>query len=309
MDIKTAAERLVQGQLVAFPTETVYGLGADAENAQALDRLYRVKGRPKNHPVIVHIGRKEELEYWATKIPPYAFQLAEEFWPGPMTLLLPRTSHALDAVTGGQEIVGIRFPSHPVAISLLNEFHKRGGHGVAAPSANRFGHVSPTSAHDVAEELGEFLDEEDVILDGGECEVGIESTIIDCTGESPRIIRLGAITYEMIKNVTPITAKELNSKIRVSGNLPRHYSPNAKVQINQTPKPGEGFLALADLETPSGVIRLAAPRNVEEFAHQLYAALRKADVMGLQFVSVILPEGSGLAEAIKDRVTRAASEG
>ena len=309
MDIKSAALALKQGHLVAFPTETVYGLGADAENLQALIRMYEVKGRPKDHPVIVHIGNIEELEYWAKEIPAYACALAEKYWPGPMTLLLPRTNHALDAITGGQEIVGIRFPSHPIAQELLREFHRLGGHGIAAPSANRFGNVSPTSAEDVVEELGDFLGEEDLIIDGGDCQVGIESTIIDCTGNAPRIVRLGAITKEMIEEVTSLNNLGSVLKIRASGTLPRHYSPRAKVLIDQQAVAGQGLIALSDQPTPAGVIRLASPSSIEEYAHDLYGALRKADAEGLSEVCVFLPKGGGLAEAIRDRVMRAASEG
>ena len=309
MDIKSAALTLKQGHLVAFPTETVYGLGADAENLQALNRMYEVKGRPKDHPVIVHIGNIEELDFWAKEIPAYARALAEKYWPGPMTLLLPRTKHALDAITGGQEIVGIRFPSHPIAQELLREFHRLGGHGIAAPSANRFGNVSPTSAEDVVEELGDFLGEEDLIIDGGDCQVGIESTIIDCKGNAPRIVRLGAITKEMIEEVSSLNGLESVSKIRASGTLPRHYSPRAKVLIDHMPVAGQGLIALSDKSTPPGVIRLASPSSVEEYAHDLYGALRKADAEGLSEVCVFLPKGGGLAEAIRDRVVRAASEG
>ena len=309
MDIKSAALTLKQGHLVAFPTETVYGLGVDAENLQALNRMYEVKGRPKDHPVIVHIGNIEELDYWAKEIPAYARALAEKFWPGPMTLLLPRTKHALDAITGGQEIVGIRFPSHPIAQELLREFHRLGGHGIAAPSANRFGNVSPTSAEDVVEELGDFLGEEDLIIDGGDCQVGIESTIIDCTGDAPRIVRLGAITKEMIEEVIEIRDLQSNSTIRASGTLPRHYSPRAKVLIDQVPVKGQGMIALSGQSTPSGVMRLASPETIEDYAHDLYGALRKADAEGLREICVFLPEGDGLAEAIRDRVMRAASEG
>ena len=309
MELHSAATKLKSGYLVAFPTETVYGLGADAENLSALNRLYEVKGRPKNHPVIVHIGDISQLHFWVDSIPEYATRLAKEFWPGPMTLLLQRSTHALNAVTGGQEAVGIRMPSHPVALQLLNEFHQLGGHGVAAPSANRFGSVSPTTAEAVREELSDFLYADDLILDGGESEVGIESTIIDCTGPAPRILRPGAITAEMVLRVSGLAIEQDNSKIRFSGGLAKHYSPRAKVVINQIPKNGEGFIALSTIETPAEAIRLASPKSVEEFAHVLYVALRKADALQLQKVCVLLPDGNGLANAIRDRVTRAASEG
>jgi L-threonylcarbamoyladenylate synthase len=200
--MRDAAVNLVRGALVAFPTETVYGLGADATNAAAVARIYEVKGRPTNHPLIVHIGNLEYLEQWISDIPEYAITLAREFWPGPMTLILQRSELAKDFVTGGQDTVGIRIPSNSLALALLEAFHKLGGQGVAAPSANRFGQVSPTTAQAVQEELGEFLLDTDLILDGGSSEVGLESTIIDCTGELPRILRPGAITVEMIEEVT-----------------------------------------------------------------------------------------------------------
>ena len=303
-----ASSLLFGDDLVAFPTETVYGLGANAENFSAINRLYEVKDRPKNHPVIVHIGNISELDYWAQEIPEYAKDLAEAFWPGPMTLLLKRTSKASDAITGGQDVVGVRLPSHPVALELLNQFHRLGGHGVVAPSANRFGGVSPTTAQAVEEELGEYLNEDDVILDGGECDVGIESTIIECTGNAPRILRLGAITSEMIQSICHLDVNESESGIRVSGALAKHYSPRARVLIDEIPKLGDGLIALSKFETPNGVSRLASPVNVEEFAHQLYAAFRRADALQLERVSVYLPEGEGLASAIRDRVTRAASQ-
>mgnify|MGYP003333814167 CR=1 FL=1 len=296
------------GGLIAFPTETVYGLGADAENSEALERLYEVKGRPKDHPVIVHIGNLDYLDYWAKEVPQYALDLGKRFWPGPMTLLLPRSNKALDQVTGGQEVVGIRIPSHPLAQELLNTFHRMGGYGVAAPSANRFGHVSPTNAVAVKDELGPYLSSEDLVIDGGQCEVGIESTIIDCTGDQPQILRLGAITEAMINEVTPISSSEAKTQVRVSGNLPRHYAPNAKILLNKSTQPGDGFLASASYETPADAIRLASPRNVEEFAHDLYQALRRADEMGLARVIVVEPEGDGLAAAIRDRLTRASQQ-
>ncbi len=215
--LNQAAKRLNGGALVAFPTETVYGLGADAENESAIARMYEVKGRPTNHPVIVHISNQNLVSYWAEEIPDYAISLMRKFWPGPMTLILKRSEKAKDFITGGQEFVGLRIPSNPIALKLLSEFELLGGHGVAAPSANRFGSVSPTSASDVAEEIGALLGEDDLILDGGASEVGVESTIIDCSRELPRILRLGAITEAMIESVTPIDTDSNLAEIRVSG--------------------------------------------------------------------------------------------
>jgi L-threonylcarbamoyladenylate synthase len=202
--LAAAAQALKNGSLVAFPTETVYGLGADATNAQAVARIYEVKGRPPDHPLIVHIADLEYLEQWISDIPEYAIALAREFWPGPMTLILQRSKLAKDFITGGQSTVGIRIPDNSLALGLLEAFHKLGGAGIAAPSANRFGQVSPTTAEAVQEELGKYLLATDLVLDGGQSSVGVESTIIDCTGEFPRILRPGAITIEMIEEVTGI---------------------------------------------------------------------------------------------------------
>lgn len=306
--IAQAAKTLEEGHLVAFPTETVYGLGAGATNSEAVARIYSVKGRPADHPLIVHISSMEDMGEWAADIPEYAIKLAREFWPGPMTLIFKRSELAKDFITGGQETVGVRVPQHPIALALLEEFKKAGGKGVAAPSANRFGAVSPTTARAVEEELSEFLGEKDLILDGGPSQVGVESTIIDCTSINPRILRLGAITKEMIEAVTGI--KVVNSEsiatIRVSGSLESHYSPRARVMLDTTPSAGSGFLALSEINTPDGVIRLASPKSLEEFANVLYESFRQADKQGLEEVVVIQPIGIGLAEAIRDRLMRAA---
>ena len=242
------------------------------------------------------------------QVPEYAITLGRDFWPGPMTLIFKRSTLAQDFITGGQNTVGIRVPDHVVALALLEAFHTLGGRGIAAPSANRFGHVSPTTAQAVSDELSEYLNPEDQILDGGPCNVGVESTIIDCTGDAPRVLRPGGITIEMIKDstgLTPCEAVVLKEEIRVSGSLEKHYAPAAKVLLDTTPIAGQGFIALADSKTPEGVIRLAAPKNVDEFARDLYAALRKADDMGLAEVVVEQPQGGGLAIAIRDRLERA----
>ena len=305
--LNQAAKRLQIGALVAFPTETVYGLGVDAENEPAVARMYEVKGRPANHPVIVHISDQNLVSYWAEEIPEYAIALMRKFWPGPMTLILKRSKNAKDFITGSQEFVGLRIPSNPIALKLLSEFESLGGHGVAAPSANRFGSVSPTSAKDVAEEIGELLGEEDLILDGGTSEVGVESTIIDCSRELPRILRLGAVTEAMIETVTPIDTDSNLEEIRVSGSLTRHYSPRAKVVIDRKAKPGEGLIALSDIPTPDGAVRLTAPDSVEDYARSLYSALRKGDSAGLGVIVVNPPRGEGLAAAIRDRILRASA--
>lgn len=316
-----AAKLLHDGGLVAFPTETVYGLGADACNAQAVAKIYEVKGRPADHPLIVHVSSMNHLGQWASEIPDFAIKLARDFWPGPMTLILKRSELAKDFITGGQDTVGVRVPNHVVALALLEAAEQIGIKGIAAPSANRFGHVSPTSAAAVQAELGAFMKETDLVLDGGSCAVGVESTIIDCTGDIPRVLRPGAITDEMIVESTGLKIfrnyrfiddgegfvfVQPKEEIRVSGSLENHYSPDATVILDQQPTVGQGFIALASIATPEGVIRLASPENNEEFARELYAALREGDVRGLTHVVVISPNGQDIAIAIRDRLTRAA---
>ena len=307
-DLVAAAKALKNGHLVAFPTETVYGLGADAENESAVARIYLAKGRPADHPLIVHIYSQSELSYWAKAVPEYALALANTFWPGPMTLILERSAAARDFVTGGQDTVGVRVPNHPVALELLAEFLKLGGKGIAAPSANRFGQVSPTTADAVRDELGHHLEKDDVILDGGFSEVGIESTIIDCRGSSPKILRPGSITAEMIEAVTALSVDETQSTIRVSGALENHYAPKAKVILDGVPEAGDGFIAFSNMETPDGVIRLAAPKTLEQFAKELYQSLREADKQSLSRVVIWQPTGQGLAIAIRDRLLRASTK-
>ncbi len=303
----SAAKHLIAGDLVAFPTETVYGLGADASNSKAVARIYSVKGRPNDHPLIVHIASMDRMGDWASDVPEYAIALARNFWPGPMTLVLKRSELAGDFVTGGQDTVGVRVPDHVVALALLEAFEKAGGKGVAAPSANRFGHVSPTTADAVVEELADYLSKDDLVLDGGVCAVGVESTIIDCTGTAPSVLRPGAISAAMIEEYTGLKVMQSGSEIRVSGSLENHYAPVAKVLLCETPIAGQGFIALAAIETPEGVIRLASPIDDEEFARILYSALRDADARGLSGVVVVQPIGIGIAVAIRDRLARAAN--
>ena len=315
--VSKAAANLMAGNLVAFPTETVYGLGADACNAEAVARIYSVKGRPADHPLIVHVASMEGLGDWADDVPGYAISLARDFWPGPMTLIVNRSELAGDFVTGGQDTVGVRVPDHPVALGLLEAFARAGGKGVAAPSANRFGNVSPTTAQAVADELSDYLGKADQILDGGQCQVGVESTIIDCTGNEPRILRPGAVTAEMIEESTGLVVGDSASvdgsavergEIRVSGSLDSHYAPLAKVVLDQSPLAGQGFIAMVDVESPEGVVRLAAPESNDDFARILYSALRAADVQGLTIVVVEQPSGDGIAVAIRDRLKRAANK-
>jgi L-threonylcarbamoyladenylate synthase len=303
-----AAANLLAGGLVVFPTETVYGLGADACNPDAVARIYSVKGRPADHPLIVHIASMAGLGDWADDVPGYAIALARDFWPGPMTLVVKRSALAGDFVTGGQDTVGVRVPDHPVALGLLEAFERAGGKGVAAPSANRFGNVSPTTAHAVSDELGDYLAAGDQILDGGACDVGVESTIIDCTGSVPKVLRPGAITAQMIAESTGLEVNGVveESAIRVSGSLEAHYAPAATVVLDQSPVAGQGFIAMADIPTGDGVVRLAAPKTHDEFARVLYSSLRAADEQGLETVVVEQPVGDGIAIAIRDRLKRAA---
>ena len=307
--IQDATESLLAGNLVAFPTETVYGLGADATNERAVARIYEVKGRPTNHPLIVHISSINNLDKWARNIPEYAIKLARNFWPGPMTLILPRTELAKDFITGGQDNVGIRVPAHTVALALLKEFESQGGYGIAAPSANRFGKVSPTCAEDVYEELSNYLSVNDLIIDGSPSIVGVESTIINCTKSSPLILRPGGITSAMINDLLKIcidSDRIRNSKeIKVPGLLDSHYAPNARVFISGVPQPGDGLIALNNFSTPEGVIRLASPINNEEFARVLYNSFRLGDNKRLANIYVIPPIGNDIGVAIRDRLQKA----
>ena len=311
--IKDAAAALIRGDLVAFPTETVYGLGADATNEDAVRKVYDVKGRPIGHPLIIHISSIVNLDIWAKDIPEYAVKLAQAFWPGPMTLILPRTDLAKDFITGSQDNVGIRIPSHTIALALLKEFEDQGGLGVAAPSANRFGAVSPTTASAVEIELSNFLSGSDLILDGGPCSVGVESTIINCTQDKPSILRPGAVTKEMIEDNLSITVGldifNIESKqIKAAGLLESHYAPKAKVFLTGSPTLGDGFIALDSFATPVGAVRVAAPKTNEEYAQVLYQAFRLVDSMGLRRIFVIPPIGEGIAIAINDRLSKSAFE-
>jgi L-threonylcarbamoyladenylate synthase len=304
--LSQAALALKNGALVVLPTETVYGLGADASNEKAVARIYEVKGRPQDHPLILHIASMNDITYWAEDVSDYAIALARSFWPGPMTLIFKRSDAAKDFVTGGQGTVGLRVPDHTLALGLLQECKKIGVHAIAAPSANRFGHVSPTTAIAVQEEIGAYLSAQDLILDGGPAQVGLESTIIDCTGDAPKILRPGAITEAMIEEATGLEVSENNdSQIRVSGSLERHYAPNAKVILDVPATSGQGFIAPADVATPPGAIRLASPANTDEYARTLYSALRDGDAQGLETIAIIQPSGDGLAIAIRDRLMRA----
>jgi L-threonylcarbamoyladenylate synthase len=316
-DPSAAALRLRDGGLVAVPTETVYGLAARADDPRAVARIYAAKGRPADHPLIVHVANATALDQWAASIPDYARALADAFWPGPMTLVVKRSKRAGDFVTGGQDSVAVRVSSHPLMDETLRALIQLTGDpsvGIAAPSANRFGRVSPTSTQHVLDEFVGIIGDEDLILDGGESAVGVESTIIDCTDEIPRLLRAGAITIDDIERVTGIKPG-MTSAVRASGTLESHYSPSADVVITDvaglaTSHPTDGarvgVLALASVETPIGMVRLSTPASNDEYAHVLYAALREADALQLATVLAVLPDESGLGAAVIDRLRRAA---
>ena len=308
-DLTLAARALADGRLVAFPTETVFGLGANALDPAAVARIFAAKGRPADHPLIVHVSAADRLDELATDVPDYARSLAAAYWPGPLTLILSRSPLVPDAVTGGQPTVGVRVPSHPVALQLLRAFEALGGRGVAAPSANRFGRVSPTTAQAVRDELGEHLETGDLVVEGEPSSVGIESTIVDCTGPAPVILRPGAVTGAMIEATTGLRLGAAHERIRVSGSLASHYAPTAAVELDVEARPGDGLIALAVVPTPVGVVRLAAPATVDDYARELYAALREADARGLSRVVAIAPQGEGIAVAVRDRLQRASHRG
>ena len=299
--IGRAAQAMREGAVVGMPTETVYGLAARARERTDVARVFAIKGRPLDHPVIVHVGQPTAMRTWGRDVPEYAYALAEALWPGPLTLVVPAADDVPRFVTGGQDTVGLRCPAHPVALALIDAVGP-----VAAPSANRFGQVSPTRASDVLADIGDRLGPHDLVLDGGDCPVGVESTILDCTRPSPRVLRWGAVELSDVEAVTG-QVDPGPSPIRAPGGLASHYAPRARVHLSGTPRPGTGLLALADIETPPGVHRLAAPDTAREYAAVLYRALRDADAAGLREVWAVPPESSdALSTAIRDRLTRAA---
>ena len=312
-DIAQAVRGLASGKLCAIPTETVYGLAANALDESAVARVFAAKERPADHPLIVHVASESDVSEWITEFPQWAVELMKAVWPGPLTIVGPRTELASNSVTGNQDTVAVRVPSHPIAHELLHQLKAQGVKGVVAPSANRFGHVSPTSAAHVAADLGEYLEANgDLILDGGDCQVGVESTIVLATGSQPVILRPGAVTAADIKRITGVEiSEETKNAPRVSGALDSHYSPTAQVILITDASKTElssnaGFLALAEIPTPAGLVRLAAPATIEDFAHELYGSLRAGDDMKLITIYVVPPIGDGLAQAINDRLQRAA---
>ena len=329
--IEHAVSKLKAGLLVAFPTETVYGLGADASSAAALERLYAVKGRPTSHPVIVHIASVEQLTDWAKDIPAQAYQLAERFWPGPMTLILPKADHVLSQVTGGQDSVGIRIPSHPVALKLLKAF----AGGLAAPSANRFGRLSPTSAQAVEAEFSDSPDQVAMVLDGGPCDVGIESTIISLLNSQAKILRPGMIDADSVAEVlgaeafsSGSSASASTGETRVPGALPSHYAPQTKLTVASSEQLIELVLELNAMERSAAVFAfdstvaklrsnlsglvfdslVVAPEQVDQYARALYEQLRRFDKLKLDRIFVeAVPDGSAW-DGVRDRLERASAE-
>ena len=312
-DIAQAVTNIASRKLCAIPTETVYGLAANALDESAVARVFAAKERPADHPLIVHVATASDVSEWITELPQWAVDLTNAVWPGPLTIVGPRTALASNAVTGNQDTVAVRVPSHPLAQVLLQQLKTQGVKGVVAPSANRFGHVSPTSAAHVSADLGEYLDAHgDLILDGGDCQVGVESTIVLATGSQPIILRPGAVTAADIKRITGVeVSEETTNAPRVSGALDSHYSPTAQVILIADTfdielESNAGFLALAQTPTPTGLVRLASPETIEDFAHELYGSLRAGDDLKLKTIYVVPPSGDGLAQAINDRLQRAA---
>jgi L-threonylcarbamoyladenylate synthase len=319
--VRLAARKLEQGKLVAFPTETVYGLGGDAENPAAIADIYAAKGRPANHPVIVHLAPEADISYWAAEVPVEARRLIASFWPGPLTLILKRAAHIPDAVSGGQDSVGLRCPSHPVAQALLREF--RGGKGgVAGPSANKFGHVSPTTAQHVRDEFGVADTLVDYVLDGGACEVGIESTIVDLSRvatHGPVLLRPGQISIDQLTAVLGVAPALPDAAApRASGTLDAHYAPSTPVAqiesdslektLQQLHAHGHRFALIHHGKSPASAahaeVKMAA--DPDAYAHDLYAALRDMDHAGADLIVVESLPATSAWQGINDRLRRAA---
>ena len=321
-EIGRAAAILRAGGLVAFPTETVYGLGADATNPAAVARIFAAKGRPQDHPLIVHLGSAELLPLWAAEIPSGVHKLAHAFWPGPLTLVLKRAAGVPDCVTGGQNTVGLRIPGHPVALELLNAFAGEAGgrrySGVAAPSANKFGRISPTAADHVRAELGDAVD---CVLDGGECEVGIESTIVDLSRGRAVLLRPGQITAAQIATALGAEVEAPDTAApRAPGALQSHYAPSTPLQVvaaselpaRLTALRGQKVAVLARSEAPEGlkdVYWQEAPRAVAGYAHELYASLRRLDALGCAVILVEAPPPVPGWTGVSDRLRRASAGG
>jgi L-threonylcarbamoyladenylate synthase len=293
-EVERAVDALRRGGLVAIPTETVYGLAADADNREAVQRIYAVKGRPENHPLIVHIASADLLGSWVASVPESAAVLADACWPGPLTLLLPRAPRVLDAVTGGRDSVGIRVPAHRLTTTLLEQFDG----GVAAPSANRFGHVSPTTAEHVRRDLGDAVD---VILDGGPCPVGVESTIVDCSVVPPQVLRPGGISADQVAELLDGRLGAPSGPSRAAGMLAAHYSPAARVVLAHSNAEAHRLAEGHDARV------IGAGVDPVTYARHLYEWLRDADDAGAELVVAVLPPAAGLGHAIRDRLVKASA--
>lgn len=307
-EVEVIVKTLLNGCLVAFPTETVYGLGADADNEEAINKIFSAKNRPVDHPLIVHVSDSRKIEYWGKKILPYVYKLINEFWPGPLTLIINSSNYVKPLINANQDSVAIRMPSNLIAKTILNEFENNGGNGVVAPSANLFGKVSTTTATSVYEELNDRLDDSHLIVDGGSCEFGLESTILDCRTEMPRVLRPGPISEKRILRFLGLDEVGIlrNDFVKYSGMHAKHYSPTVKVVFNENPTAGDGLIALRDYKTPQGVQRISAPVDSKMLAHELYEAFRRGDKLGVKRIVVLIPNGTELEVAIMDRVKRAA---
>jgi L-threonylcarbamoyladenylate synthase len=288
----------------------VYGLAADAGNPAAVREVFRAKNRPTDHPLIVHVAEVSDVADWIADLPQWADQLLAAYAPGPLTVVGRRTSRVSDIITGGQDTVAVRIPSHPLAHALLTAASRRGVTGLVAPSANRFGQVSPTTADHVVADLGPYLATHDgLVLDGGACDVGIESTIVLTTGQAPVILRPGSVTAKMVTEATGLAIETAANVPRVSGTMASHYAPAATVVLAESvdqATTGSGLIAYAELPTPPGVVRVASPIDAADFARQLYQGLRDADARGLAKVYVVAPTDGGIADAVRDRLQRAA---
>jgi L-threonylcarbamoyladenylate synthase len=301
-DVARATERLVAGGLVAIPTETVYGLGADADDAAAVGRIFAAKARPAGHPLIVHVTLGAVAD-WAASVSPAAEVLAATCWPGPLTLLLPRAARVLDVVTGGRDTVGLRVPAHPLTQQLL----ERSGRGVAAPSANRFGRVSPTTARHVLDDLGPYLDpSRDVILDGGASPIGVESTIVDCTTDPPQLLRPGGIPTEDVERLLDTTVAPATGPSRAAGMLTSHYAPAAVVELFEDRRHAEERAGRLEGDGHRVAV-IDHGDDLVTYARELYASMRAADDAGADHIVAVLPPARGLGHAIRDRLTKAAA--
>ena len=299
VSIDLAVKYLKDDLLIGLPTETVYGLAALASHPKAIAKIFQVKARPTNHPLILHLANYRQLEKWARNIPAYVEVLCDNFWPGPLTIVLQRTERVCDAITGARETVAIRVPNNQVALTLLKKLDD----GLVAPSANRFGKVSPTSAKHVVDDLG---DEVALVLDGGNSEIGVESTILDCTRSSPQILRLGAITKDELESVAKISIALSDGESRASGMLEKHYAPNCRVELVETA--ADAKRRQSELVSENQKVQiLDFLGDVVSYANQLYARLRQADQSGIDVVIAVIPINVGLGEAIRDRLTKASA--